>query len=419
MSQQPAPAYKPIKRGADAHSSEGIVPPLFPRTIGLNSLKYVQEVLDSGLSCDSVGKFEQAFAAELGVKHCIATPTCTTAMAALSLAFDFDPGDEVIISPLTDYGTVYGVLMHNYIPVFPDTAPGTVNFSAATIEPCITDRTRAILAVHKCGLPNDMDPINELAAKHGLIVYEDICQAIFSEYKGRIVGTLGTASAFSLDSEKTFSSDKGGCIATDDDELAEKVRFLSSGRAGVDVPHFGRTHTAFGHAYDMSRMTAALCLGQLETIRAQVAKIDRTVRLITEKLSSIDGITPLPIPDYVTKYSAWMSSFSIDPEAFKCTGEEFAAQVLEAGINGAGQGKYYLMPAALPFLQQYVDANKYPFSRPPASRVYHYSSATCPTAWAFLENWVRTCSISEKWEDEHVEMIAAIVEEVADRNRVG
>ena len=102
---------------------------------------------------------------------------------------------------------------------------------------------------------------NELAAKRGLIVYEDICQAIFSEYKGRLVGTLGTASAFSLDSEKTFSSDKGGCIATDDDELAEKVRFLSSGRAGVDVPHFGRTHTAFGHAYDMSRMTAAAVLG--------------------------------------------------------------------------------------------------------------------------------------------------------------
>ena len=76
------------------------------------------------------------------------------------------------------------------------------------------------------------------------------------------------------DSEKTFSSDKGGCIATDDGELAEKVRFLSTGRAGVDVPHFGRTHTAFGHAYDMSKMTAALCLAQLETIRDQVDKID-------------------------------------------------------------------------------------------------------------------------------------------------
>ena len=338
-------------------------------------------------------------------------------MAALALAFDFDPGDEVIISPLTDYGTVYGVLTHHYIPIFPDTAPGTVNFSAETIEPCITDRTRAILAVHKCGLPNDMDPINELAEKHGLIVYEDICQAIFSEYKGRTVGTLATASAFSLDSEKTFSSDKGGCLATDDGELAEKVRFLSTGRAGVDVPHFGRTHTAFGHAYDMRKMTAALCLAQLETIRDQVDKIDGTIRAITDRLSAIDGITPMPIPDYVTKYSAWMASFSIDPEAFRCTGEEFATQILDEGLNGAGQGKYYLMPAALTFLQDWVDAGRYPFSQPPCSRTYQYSSDNCPTAWSFLENWVRTCSITEKWEDEHVDIVANIVQEVAERNR--
>ena len=135
-------------------------------------------------------------------------------MAVLALVFDFRPGDEIIISPLTDYGTVYGILTVNCIPVFPDIEPGTVNFNAETIEVCISDRTKGILAVHKCGLPNDMDPINELAAKHDIIVYEDCCQAAFSEYKGRVVGTLSTASAFSLDSEKTFSSDKGGCIAT-------------------------------------------------------------------------------------------------------------------------------------------------------------------------------------------------------------
>ena len=407
----------PVKRGAAAHAGTGAVPPLFPRTIAPNAHKYVQRVLDSGITEDTVVRFEKAFAEELGVKHVIATPTCTTAMAVLALAFDFDHGDEVIVSPLTDYGSVYGLLVEHYIPVFPDTAPGTVNFSAETIEACITDRTRAILAVHKCGLPNDMDAINELAAKHDIIVYEDCCQAAFTQYKGRDVGTLSTAGAFSLDSEKTFSSDKAGCIATDDDELAESLRYLSYGRGSEEIPHFGRAHTAFGHSHEMSRMSAALCLGQLETIRAQVDKIDGTARRITDGLSGIEGITPLPIPDYVTKYSAWMTSFSIDPEAFSCSGEEFANQVLEAGLTGAGQGKYYLMPAAMTFLQEYVDAGKYPFSQPPASRTYHYSSDTCPTAWAFLENWVRSCSISEKWEDEHADMIVDIVSQVADANR--
>ena len=134
-------------------------------------------------------------------------------------------------------------------------------------------------------------------------------------------------------------------------------------------------------------------------------------------LSGIEGVTPLPIPDCVTKYSAWMTSFSIDPNAFSCSGQEFADQVLQAGLTGAGQGKYYLMPAAMTFLQEYVDAGKYPYSQPPASRAYHYSSDTCPTAWAFLENWVRSCSISEKWELEHADTVVDIVAQVADANR--
>ena len=408
----------PVKRGAAAHAGSGAVPPLFPRTLGPNAHRYVQEVLDSGLTADTVERFEKAFAAELGVEHVIATPTCTTAMAALALAFDFEHGDEVIVSPLTDYGTVYGLLVEHYIPVFPDIAPGTVNFSAETIESCITDRTRAILAVHKCGLPNDMDPINELAAKHELIVYEDCCQAAFSQYKGRDVGTLGTASAFSLDSEKTFSSDKAGCIATNDGELAENLRFVTTGRGSEDIEHFGRAHTAFGHAHDMSRMSAALCLGQLETIRENVDKIDRTVRLITDKLSAIDGITPLPIPDYVTKYSAWMTSFSIDPEAFTCSGEEFTDQVLQAGLTGAGQGKYYLIPASCTFLGRDAAAGTYPYSMPPASRRYSYDLENYPNAVAFLENYVRWASFCEKYQPEDCYKIAKVVAAIADRNRL-
>ena len=408
----------PAKRGSAAHSIRGVVPPLFPRTIGPNAAKYVQDVLTGGLTSNIVEEFEKAFAKDLGVKHMVATPTCTTAMAVLALVFDFEPGDEIIISPLTDYGTVYGILTQNLVPIFPDIEPGTVNFNADTIAACISDRTKGILAVHKCGLPNDMDPINELAAKHGIIVYEDCCQAFGSQYKGRTVGTLATASAFSLDSEKTFSADKGGAIATDDDELESKLRFYGSGRGSTDLPHFGRAHTDFGHAYDMSRMTAALCMGQLETIDQQVDKIDTTVRTFTELVARIPGITPLPIPDYATKYSAWMVSFSIDPDAFKCSGEEFATQVEAAGFTGAGQGKYYLMPAAMTFLQEWADEKRGPFAGSAASVQYSYSADTCPVARDFLENWVRSCSISEKWEAEHVEILAEIIEEVADANRV-
>ncbi|MFC1526682.1 DegT/DnrJ/EryC1/StrS family aminotransferase, partial [Candidatus Latescibacterota bacterium] len=262
---------KRARYGAEAHQDEiGELPNPFPRTIGPNAGKYLQEVVESGLTSGMMGRFEQAFAEEYGVRHCIATPGCTPALAVLAAAFAFDPGDEIIVSPITDYGTVQGLISENYIPVFADTAPGTVNLSADTVEACISDRTRAVLVVHKTGLVCDMDPINELAERHGLVVYEDSCQAVFSEYRGRLAGALSKAGAFSFDSEKTMGSDVGGCLITDDDELAERCRFIGQSRGGEMVPGFGRAHTVCGYAYRMTLSTAAISLAQLEIIRPQV-----------------------------------------------------------------------------------------------------------------------------------------------------
>lgn len=396
----------------------GSLPNPFPRTIGPNAARYLQEVVNSGLTCDMVGRFERAFAQELGVKHCIATPGCTPALAVLAAALGFEPGDEVIVSPVTDYGTVQGLIRENYIPVFPDTEAGTVNLSARTIAPCITDRTRAILVVHKTGLICDMDPINELAARHGLIVYEDVCQAVFGKYKGRYAGTLALAAGFSFDSEKTLGSDVGGCVTTDDDRLAERLRFIGQSRGGEMIPHFGRAHTAPGYAHRMTQSTAAITLAQLEIIKPQVEKRDRMIRLLTGLLGEIPGLIPLLIPDYVEVYSCWMAGFSIEPAAFRCSAEDFAVQLAEAGVSGAGQGKYYLMPAALTFLQKKAEKRIYPYSQPPASRAYRYSADSCPRARDFLEHFIRWSTFCEKYEEEHCELAAQLVAEVVERNRL-
>jgi perosamine synthetase len=407
------------KYGAQAHKDEvGKLPTAFPRTLGPNAAKYLQEVLDGGLLVDMTGRFEKAFAEALGVKHCIATPGCTPALAVLAASWDWDPGDEILVSPITDYGTVQGLMSQNYIPVFPDTAPGTVNFSAETIEPCITDRTRAILCVHKTGLMNDMDPIRALAEKHGLKVYEDACQAVFGEYKGRLAGTLGHAAGFSFDSEKTMGSDVGGCLVTNDDELAERARFIGQSRGAVMLPGFGRLHAEIGYAYRMPHCTAAICLAQLEVIREQVAHRDRMIRLMSKLLAEIPGITPLPIPEHTNVYSCWMAGISIDPAQFRCDAETFAAQLAEAGIPGAGTGKYYLMPAALTCLQKKVANKEYPYCMPPASREYVYSGDNCPTAQKFLETFIRWSTFCEKYQPEHCELAATLVREVAEGNRV-
>ena len=406
------------KYGAEAHKNDvGVLPTAFPRTMGPNCMKYLQEVVDSGLTCNMTERFEQAFAKEMGIKHCIATPGCTPALHVLAAAFPFEPGDEIIVSPVTDYGTVMGLIDQNYIPVFADTAPGTVNISAESIEPCITDRTRAILAVHKTGLICDMDPINALAEKHGLIVYEDACQAVFSEYKGCYAGTLSQAAGFSFDSEKTMGSDVGGCVVTNDEDLAERCRFIGQSRGAQMKPHFGRLHTELGFAYRMPLCTAAVSLAQLELIKDQVARRDQMIRLLSQKLGEIPGITPLPIPDYQNVYSCWMVGVNLDPKAFRCSTEEFAEQLAEAGIPGAGIGKYYLMPEALTFLQKNARQKIYPYSMPPASREYRYDERTCPTAHAFLETWIRWSTFCERYTEDDCELAADIFRDVADQNR--
>ncbi|MGQ9732363.1 MAG: DegT/DnrJ/EryC1/StrS family aminotransferase [Candidatus Zipacnadales bacterium] len=394
----------------------GTLPNPFPRPMGPNCLKYLQEVIESGLTSDMISRFERAFAQALGVKHCIATPGCTPALAVLAAALELAPGDEIIVSPITDYGTIQGLIAEDLIPVFADTAPGTVNLSAETIEPCITKRTRAILCVHKTGLICDMDPINALAERYGLPVYEDACQAVFGEYKGRLAGTLSHAAGFSFDAEKTMGSDVGGCLVTNDDNLAERARFIGQSRGAVAKEGFGRLHTAPGYAYRMTQTTAAICLGQLEVICEQVVHRDKMARLLTELIGEIDGITPLPIPDYVNVYSCWMFGMSLDPAAFTCTPEQFAAQLVAEGIPGAGLGRYYLMPEACTFLEERARANRYPYSIPPASREYSYSEM-CPTARKFLQTFIRWSTFCEKYQPEHCELAAAIVRKVAEANR--
>ncbi len=396
---------------------KGRLPNPFPRVMGPNAMKYLQEVVDSGLTSDMVRRFEKAFAQTLGLRPCVAPPGCPPALAILAAAFPFAPGDEIIVSPITDYGTIQGLFRQGYIPVFADTEPGTVNLSADTIAPRISDRTRAILCVHKTGIVCDMDPINALAGRHGLVVYEDACQAVLSTYKGRLAGTLAKAAGFSFDGEKTLGSDVGGCVVTDDDALAERLRFVGQSRGGMQRAGYGRVHTEPGYAFRMTLSTAAITLAQLEIIRENVATRDRVARRLTALINDIPGVRALPIPDYQGVYSCWMLGITVDPARFTCSVAAFGEQLAAAGIPGAGIAPYYLMPEACVFLEEYARAGRFPFSRPPASREYHYGADATPVAAEFLQRFIRWSTLCEKYTDEHGEIAAQIIRAVADANR--
>lgn len=408
------------KFGAAAYADlKGKLPQPFPRTMGTNAMKYLQEVIDSGLTVDFVGRFESAFAKMMGVAHCVSAPGCTNAMQVLALALDLAPGDEVIMSPIADYGTVMGYMKANLIPVFADLelTSGNPNISAATIERCITPRTRAVVCVHKTGLMCDMDPIMTLAAKHRMIVIEDACQSAFSRYKGRYAGTIGHVGAFSFDSEKTVGSDVGGCFITNDGNLAERARFLGHSRGGEMRPGFGRIHSAAGLAQRMPSCTAAVTLAQLEIAEPNVAQRDRMARRICDGLREIPGVLPLIVPAHQDVFSCWMMGFNIDPAVFRCNVDEFARQVDDLGVTGTSTARYYLMPAALTCLQEQAKHGVYPYSKPTASRDYSYSASSTPIAEKFLDTFIRWTGFCEKYTQDHADMAVEIVRRVAEKNR--
>ena len=404
------------KFGAKAFEpASGELPPVFPREMGPNAMKYLQEVVDSGLSSDIIQRFEQTLAADHGRSYCVSSPGCTLSLFALFLGLEFEPGDEIIVSPIADYGDVCGLLFENYIPVFCDTEPDTGLISAATIEPCITERTRAILAVNFFGLPCDFDPIMELAEKHDLIVIEDVCQSVLSTYKGRISSSLTHTATYSFDSEKTCGGDLGGALLTDDGELYERVVNRSLSRGAKQYPGFGRKHTYRGSALRIAQCSAATCLANWEILPRQVENRQRTAGRLDELIREIPGIIPYPVPDH-KKHTYWMYGFSIESAAYNCSVAELAEQLKAAGIPSVGTGRYYVLPAAVPFLGEFVEREAYPFSIPPASRKVDYDAdRVCPNAVAFMENWIRW-PWTEKYTEQHIEQIADIVRDICRQN---
>jgi len=223
-----------------------------------------------------VAQFEAAFAAAVGARHAIAVSNGTAALHAAAFAAGIGPGDEAITTPLTFAATSNCVLYQGGSPVFADVRADTLNLDPARVEPLITPRTRALIPVSYTGLPPDMDAFRDLADRHCLVLIHDAAHALGARYRGRAIGTLATMTAFSLHPVKHVTTGEGGVVATDDDNLAAKVRAFRSHGMTRDSGQRERVGswfyeiTALGYNYRLTDIQCALGLSQL-------AKLDRWV----------------------------------------------------------------------------------------------------------------------------------------------
>ncbi|MFM7200292.1 MAG: DegT/DnrJ/EryC1/StrS family aminotransferase [Myxococcota bacterium] len=212
-----------------------------------------------------VKAFEKAYAETFGTQEAVAVSSGTTAgFVSIATLHDFGGtwGDEVIVPALCFVAAANCVTAAGFKPVFVDIDRRTLNIDPAKIEAAITPRTRAINVVHTMGKPVDMDPILEIAKKHNLMVFEDACEAHGAQYKGRYVGTMGDAGAFSFYAAHIICSGEGGMVTTNRPEVAQILRSVRShGRPdGTLFFQFDR----FGFNCKMNDLEAAVGLEGIE-----------------------------------------------------------------------------------------------------------------------------------------------------------
>jgi dTDP-4-amino-4,6-dideoxygalactose transaminase len=259
-----------------------------PPAIGPEEVAAVTETLTSGwlTSGPRSAELEQRIAELSGARHGIALSSGTAAMHLALVGLGIGPGDEVITSPITWPATANVVVHTGARPVFVDVRDADLNIDPELAAQAVGPNTKAILPVDLAGQPADLDPLMEL----GLPVVEDAAHAIEAEYRGRRVGSIATATCFSLYATKNVAAGEGGALVTGDDDLAEAVRELRLMRRGDGSLYDIRVP---GFKTNLSDVLAAIALCQLDKLEKHAEIRRRHVEAYDAAVAELPGITAL------------------------------------------------------------------------------------------------------------------------------
>lgn len=305
----------------------------------------IQEVVDT-LKSGWLAKgprtveFEKRFAEYVGAKHAVAVNSCTAALHVSLLTQDIGPGDEVITTPMTFASTASTILHTGATPVFADIDYATGCIDPAEIEKKITSKTKAVVPVHYSGQVCDLDRIYEIADKHGLYVSEDAAHALWSRYKGRLIGNkLKGAASYSFYATKNLCTGEGGMLATDSDGIAARARVLTShGMSKNAWNRYAKGGTwkydivEPGFKYNMFDIQAALGLKQLERLEDMQARRLKIAARYQEEFGKMDAVDLPVVPDYATH--CWhLYILRIVPEKLTIDRDQFIVELNERNVG--------------------------------------------------------------------------------------
>jgi perosamine synthetase len=384
------------------------------RTFGVEEEQLVLEALRSGCLSRNGGRMvkglERDFAAAIGTKHAVACSSGTACVHLAVAALDLEPGDEVIVPPITDIGTLLPILWQNAIPVFADVDPSTLLIDPVSVEACITPRTRAVIAVHLAGAVCDMRALQRICASHQLVLIEDCSQAFWAEYEGALVGSLSDMACFSLQQSKHMTCGEGGLMVTSSDEFANRALLFSDKAWPRESGSLGSCRFLFlSQNYRMSDLAGAVAWAQLGKVKATVERRRRSATRLTSSIAGLAGVHPPSIPAGASP-AYWLYMLRIDAASgtdAETFGNALGAEGVPAWV------RYIVDPLYLsPIFTEgkTYGTSRYPFSQYPTQ---NFARGLCPNAEAALGS-VIAIHWNENYTEEQVDQIAAAIHKVAD-----
>ncbi|MFH8618981.1 DegT/DnrJ/EryC1/StrS family aminotransferase [Streptomyces sp. NPDC017979] len=360
------------------------------RTLGAEERAAVLRVLDSAVLCSSFGGEARSLESEMSRLY--ATPdavpetvACSSGTAALHLALaaaGIGPGDEVITTPVSDFGTVAPVLAQGGRAVFADVRAEDGNLDPAAVEAAVTDRTKAVIAVHLFGGAADVDALRAICDRHSLVLVEDSAQAwLGADASGRLLGTVGDVACFSLQQFKHITAGDGGLALTRDPALARRMRLFMD--KGWDRSE-GRIHRVMGLNYRMPELSAAVA-------RAQLGKVTDVVRVRRERAGQLAevlrDVPAVRMPRRRQGHAWWVMPLLVDDNA------RWARALDELGV-----------PALPGYLERPLYAN-------PA--LPGHQPGLCPRAEELIARTLLVLPWNERYSPGDVDRIARALREVA------
>ena len=380
----------------------------------------IEELIDviragklSRLSGTKVVQFEKEFAAQQGSKYAQAVTSGTAAVHTAVGVIDPNPGDEIITTSITDFGTIIGILYQNAVPVFADIDPVTGNLDVNDVAAKITPRTKAIVLVHLFGNPGDLTPLIELARAHNLVVIEDCAQAQLAEYKGRPVGSWGDIGCFSFGGKHMTTGD-GGMVVTNRDDLSDRLKWFTD-KGNPRQPVY--EHNYLAPNYRMTDLQGAVGLAQLKKVGLAVAKKQWAANQLNEVISSEPGLSlQTVLPE--ARHSYWAYGFHMDSTRFRVPADQFAAALQAEGVPV--NVPYMVYPIykypALAEKRTYGTSG-FPWTYPDVARDIDYGSLSLPGSERFLETTI-VMLMNPSYSTQDVEQFGIAVRKVAEHYRV-